>query len=75
MTLDRRSLLKHAAVLPVMSTVPRLARAADKPPTGKADYTLRIAPISREPAPGKTIRSTGCNDKVPGPVLRHGNSA
>lgn len=70
MTLDRRSLLKHAAVLPIMSAVPRLARAADKPPTGKADYTLRIAPVSLELAPGKSITTTGYNGQVPGPVLR-----
>lgn len=70
MRLDRRSLLKHATMLPIVSAVPQLARAADDPPTEKPDYTLRIAPISLELAPGKTIKTTGYNDKVPGPVLR-----
>jgi len=70
MTIDRRSLLKYAATVPVASAVPQLARAADDPPTEKTDYTLRIAPISLELAPGKTIKTTGYNDKVPGPVLR-----
>ncbi len=70
MRLDRRSLLKHATMLPIVSAVPRLARADDDPQTVKTEYTLRIAPISLELAPGKTIKTTGYNDKVPGPVLR-----
>ncbi|MGA3310076.1 MAG: multicopper oxidase domain-containing protein [Xanthobacteraceae bacterium] len=70
MSIDRRSLLKYAATLPVVSAAPRLARAADDPPTEKADYSLRIAPVSLELAPGKTITTTAYNGKVPGPVLR-----
>jgi len=42
----------------------RLMAASD------ADYTLRIAPVSMDLAPGKTIRTTGYNGTVPGPVLR-----
>ena len=37
---------------------------------GKADFTLRIAPVSVELAPGKTIRTMAYNGSVPGPVLR-----
>ena len=70
MTLNRRSLLKYAAVAPALGAVPHFARAADDPPTEKTDYTLRIAPISLELAPGKTIRTTGYNGQVPGPVFR-----
>ncbi len=70
MAIDRRSLLKYAATLPVMSAAPHLARAADEAPTEKADYALRIAPVSLELAPGKTIKTTAYNGKVPGPVLR-----
>ena len=69
MPIDRRALLKYAATLPIISTVPRLARAADDASEAKADYTLRIAPVSLELAPGKTIKTTGYNGKVPGPVL------
>src|SRR5271156_1538213 len=69
MPIDRRALLKYAATLPIISTVPRLARAADDASEVKADYTLRIAPVSLELAPGKTIKTTGYNGKVPGPVL------
>jgi FtsP/CotA-like multicopper oxidase with cupredoxin domain len=34
------------------------------------DHTLRIAPVSFELAPGRTIRTFGYNGSVPGPVLR-----
>jgi FtsP/CotA-like multicopper oxidase with cupredoxin domain len=36
----------------------------------KADFTLRIAPVSVELAPGQTIRTVAYNGRVPGPVLR-----
>ncbi len=70
MTIDRRSLLKYAATLPAMGATARIARAAGDPPAEMADYTLRIAPMSLELAPGKTITTTGYNGKVPGPLLR-----
>ena len=34
------------------------------------DYTLRIAPLRLELAPGKAINTFGYNGMVPGPVLR-----
>jgi FtsP/CotA-like multicopper oxidase with cupredoxin domain len=52
-----------------MSAAPRIAHAIGNA-AAKADYTLRIAPLSLELAPGKTIKTTGYNGKVPGPVLR-----
>jgi FtsP/CotA-like multicopper oxidase with cupredoxin domain len=70
MTIDRRSLLKYAATLPVIGATTRNGYAAGDPPMEKADYTLRIAPVSLELAPGKTITTTGYNGKIPGPVLR-----
>ena len=36
----------------------------------KADHTVRIAPVSFELAPGKTIRTVGYNGQVPGPLIR-----
>ena len=36
----------------------------------KADFTLRIAPVSVELAAGQTIRTVAYNGSVPGPVLR-----
>jgi len=42
------------------------ARAAEP----AIDYTIRIGPVSLELAPGKTIKTTGYNGSVPGPILR-----
>jgi FtsP/CotA-like multicopper oxidase with cupredoxin domain len=39
-------------------------------PAPSADHTIRIAPISLEIGPGEIIKTTGYNDKVPGPLLR-----
>lgn len=46
-----------------------LARAAKAEPA-KADFTLRIAPIRLELAPGKIIDTVGYNGSAPGPLLR-----
>ena len=46
-----------------------LARAAKGDPP-KADFTLRIAPIRLELAPGKIIETVGYNGTAPGPLLR-----
>ena len=70
MAIDRRLLLKHAAALPFFGTVPPFAWAAGENEAVKADYTLHIAPVTLELAPGKTIRTTGYNGTVPGPALR-----
>jgi FtsP/CotA-like multicopper oxidase with cupredoxin domain len=39
-------------------------------PAAQADYTIRIEPVSLELAPNKTIKTTGYNGTVPGPLLR-----
>jgi FtsP/CotA-like multicopper oxidase with cupredoxin domain len=63
--LSRRSLLLGAGAA-ALATRNVEAQA----PAPKTDYTLRIAPVTLELAPGKSIRTTGYNGKVPGPVLR-----
>jgi FtsP/CotA-like multicopper oxidase with cupredoxin domain len=45
-----------------------MAQAAVGEP--KPDVTLRISPVELEIAPRRTIRTTGYNGSVPGPVLR-----
>ena len=40
------------------------------PPATKADYTLRIAPVTVELAPEHILSTIGYNDMSPGPVLR-----
>ena len=48
----------------------RTLTAASIPPSQSPDFTLRIAPVSVELAPGKAIKTTGYNGTVPGPLLR-----
>ncbi|MFN7982667.1 MAG: multicopper oxidase domain-containing protein [Vicinamibacterales bacterium] len=40
------------------------------PPVGPADVELRIAPVSWDLAPGRTIKTLAYNDAIPGPLLR-----
>jgi FtsP/CotA-like multicopper oxidase with cupredoxin domain len=47
---------------------PGLAEASQA--IAKADFTLRIAPVSVELAPGKILKTVGYNGTVPGPLLR-----
>src|SRR6516164_2232689 len=66
MLLGRRKFLTRAGAfgLSLGGTVPTLAQ-----PTNP-DYTIKIAPMSVELAPGKVIQTYGYNGTVPGPVLR-----
>jgi FtsP/CotA-like multicopper oxidase with cupredoxin domain len=64
-TIDRRCLLKRAAVLPLVAALPNSARAADQP-----DHTLRIATGLVELAPGHIVSTTLYNGQFPGPLLR-----
>jgi FtsP/CotA-like multicopper oxidase with cupredoxin domain len=63
---NRRELLVGAGSAAVAAGRPANAQA----PSEKIDHTIRIAPVSLELAPGKTIKTTGYNGQVPGPVLR-----
>ncbi|HEX4615745.1 MAG TPA: multicopper oxidase domain-containing protein [Stellaceae bacterium] len=68
--MDRRSFLKHAGLVPIMGTVPRLVSAADEVTAEKADYTLRIGTGLVELAPDHIISTTLYNGQFPGPLLR-----
>jgi len=68
--LNRRSLLKHAALLPFIGAVPRLAWAAVEARGEAADYTLRIASGLIELAADHIVSTTLYNDQFPGPLLR-----
>ncbi|HEU5272237.1 MAG TPA: multicopper oxidase domain-containing protein [Xanthobacteraceae bacterium] len=71
MSIDRRSLLKHAAVLPLASVAPRFAQAAENPaPVEKPDYTIRIATGLIELAPNHIVSTTLYDGQFPGPLLR-----
>jgi FtsP/CotA-like multicopper oxidase with cupredoxin domain len=63
--IERRSLLKHAGMLPFVYGSPTLARAAEP-----ADYTLRIGTGLVELAPDHIVSTTLYNGLFPGPLLR-----
>jgi FtsP/CotA-like multicopper oxidase with cupredoxin domain len=50
--------------------LPRALKAQTQTPPQEADYTIRIAPVSHEIAPGKVIKTTAYNGSIPGPALR-----
>jgi FtsP/CotA-like multicopper oxidase with cupredoxin domain len=70
MTIDRRSLLHYAGMVPLMGAAPRLVRAAADQADEKADYTLRIATGLVELAPDHIVSTTLYNGQFPGPLLR-----
>ena len=63
--LSRRGLLWGAGAASIAGCL-RHAQAAEP----AIDHTIRIGSVSLELAPGKTIKTTGYNGTVPGPVLR-----
>jgi len=70
MAINRRSLLKFAGALPIVTTVPRFAWAVDTTAGEKADYTLRIGTGLVELAPDHIVSTTLYNNQFPGPLLR-----
>ncbi len=68
MNIDRRSLLKYAALAPFVNAV--TARAAEEVANAKADYTLRIGTGLVELAPMHIVATTLYNGQFPGPLLR-----
>jgi FtsP/CotA-like multicopper oxidase with cupredoxin domain len=70
MSIDRRSLLKTAALAPLIGSMPRLARAGEKVVDGKADYTIRISTGTLELAPDHIVSTTLYNGQFPGPLIR-----
>ncbi len=59
-----------ARLLAQAPQMPMGARPAPSNDTTKADYTLRIAPVTVELAPDHILSTIGYNDTSPGPVLR-----
>ena len=70
MRIDRRSFLKYAGLVPLISTAQRPAFAAAETTAEKADYTLRIGTGLVELAPDHIVSTTLYNDQFPGPLLR-----
>lgn len=70
--MDRRQFLTATTAVALQmgsrGLFPNLAWTAQS--ATKADFTLRIAPVSVELAPGKIVKAVGYNGSVPGPLLR-----
>jgi len=67
--MQRRNFLMLAGGL-TLDSIAKLKAPIQASAASKADFTIRIAPVSVEIAPGKTIRTMAYNGSVPGPVLR-----
>ncbi|MGO9594999.1 MAG: multicopper oxidase family protein [Steroidobacteraceae bacterium] len=67
--MDRRSLLKYAALAPFASALPSLAQVSEEVSTEKADYTLRIGAGLVELAQDHIVSTTLYNGVFPGPLL------
>ncbi len=67
--MDRRSLLKYAALAPFASALPSLAQVFEEVSTEKADYTLRIGAGLVELAQDHIVSTTLYNGVFPGPLL------
>ncbi|HEX3867975.1 MAG TPA: multicopper oxidase domain-containing protein, partial [Gemmatimonadaceae bacterium] len=65
--MNRREFLSDCGKAALVGT---LARGMAIPFRRAADYTLHIASLELELAPGKTVRTTAYNGMVPGPVIR-----
>jgi FtsP/CotA-like multicopper oxidase with cupredoxin domain len=66
--LSRREFLHRAGAAGLALAV--AGRPVSAAPGMKADFTLRIAPVSVEIAPGKIIQTVGYNGSAPGPLIR-----
>src|ERR1700733_5788238 len=64
--------IAHARNARLLAQTPQTQMSASAPAneTSKADYTLRIAPVTVELAPDHILSTIGYNDTSPGPVLR-----
>ena len=65
--MNRREFLRSSSALAAATT---FARSPQLWAQASADYTLQIAPLHLEIAPGKTIKTTAVNGTVPGPLIR-----
>jgi FtsP/CotA-like multicopper oxidase with cupredoxin domain len=67
--MNRRDFLRSSSALTTAAVLARPQRLWAQA-QARADYTLQIAPIHLEIAPGKTIKTTAVNGTVPGPLIR-----
>ena len=78
--MNRREFLRLAGVsalsgssilsLSCSSVLDQSSSSAFKPIGDTARFSLRIAPVNLELAPGQTVQTIGYNGSAPGPLLR-----
>ncbi len=68
--MNRRKFLYTTAATAAAGLVPNVIPQLAGQTTPKPDYTLRIAPLKLELAPGTVVETIAYNGTVPGPLLR-----
>jgi FtsP/CotA-like multicopper oxidase with cupredoxin domain len=70
--MDRRQFLTLTSAAAIELSRTHLLRQShgQAPATSRADFTIRIGPVSVELAPGKVVKTIGYNGTAPGPLLR-----
>ncbi len=68
--LNRRRFLRDGSLAAAALALSPSQDAFASPAAGKPDYTLNIAPITLEIAPGISVETIAYNGQVPGPILR-----
>jgi FtsP/CotA-like multicopper oxidase with cupredoxin domain len=63
--ISRRDLLKLSSLIGLVPSLPAFAEEERAP-----DYRIEIAPLTLDLSPRHTLRTTGYNGQVPGPLLR-----
>src|SRR5260370_39924729 len=68
--MNRRKFLYTPAATAAAGLVPNVIPSLAAETTPKPDYTLRIAPLKLELAPGAVVETVAYNGTIPGPLLR-----
>jgi FtsP/CotA-like multicopper oxidase with cupredoxin domain len=68
--LNRRQFLRNTSAVATTAALMRQPLAWSQAPAPPADHTIRIAPTRLELAPGKIVKTTAFNGRVPGELIR-----
>jgi FtsP/CotA-like multicopper oxidase with cupredoxin domain len=68
--MNRRNALGLLGTAAIQGAVLQSVKAFSQEQAGKADFTIRIEPVSVELAPHRIVKTTGYNGRSPGPLLR-----
>ncbi len=68
--MNRRQFLRNTSAIATAAALKHPPLAWAQAPPTPADHTIRIAPIHLEIAPGKIVKTTAFNGRVPGELIR-----